>query len=149
MVHIIFLLNTSHLMDHHKICFIIFWAQKLEIWFLQDCKKSGFWIKERRETMCHWQQVSHVRFFFLPTQATFTGDFSTTARSPAKPRAPTWSPDTCEPIDPLFHTAEPPEGACRRPWHLGGGAQRYAGALRPVERDLGFPTAPVKYGEAF
>ena len=28
-------------------------------------------------------------------------------------------------------------------------SQRYAGAFRPVERDLGFPTAPVNYGEAF
>ena len=45
--------------------------------------------------------------------------------------------------------AEPPEGARRQPWRLGGGARRYAGALRPVERDLGFPTAPVNYGEAF
>ena len=45
--------------------------------------------------------------------------------------------------------AEPLEGACRRPWRLGRGAQRYAGVLRPVERALGFPTASVNYGEAF
>jgi hypothetical protein len=57
-------------------------------------------------------------------------------------------PDTCEPVDPLFPTAEPPEGACRRPWRLGGGARRYAGALGPVERDLRPSTAPVDYGEA-
>jgi len=30
-----------------------------------------------------------VRFFFLTAEATFAGDFSTTARSPTKPRAPT------------------------------------------------------------
>ena len=57
-------------------------------------------------------------------------------------------PDPCEPSDPLFPTAEPPEMACCRPCRLGGGARRFAGALRPVERDLGFPTAPVHYGEA-
>jgi len=45
--------------------------------------------------------------------------------------------------------AEPPEGAHRRPWRLGGDARRYAGALRPVEHDLEFPTAPVNYDEAF
>ena len=28
--------------------------------------------------------------------------------------------------------------ARRRSWRLGGGARLYAGALRPVERDLGF-----------
>ena len=33
--------------------------------------------------------------------------------------------------------------ARRRSWRLGGGARRYAGALKPVERDQGFPTAPV------
>jgi len=49
---------------------------------------------------------------------------------------------------PLFPMAEPPEMARRRSWRLGGGARRYAGALRPVERDLGFPTAPADYGEA-
>ena len=38
--------------------------------------------------------------------------------------------------------------ACRRPWRLGGGARHYAGALRLVERDLGFPIAPADYGEA-
>ena len=59
------------------------------------------------------------------------------------------TPDHCEPIDPLFPTAEPPEEACRRPWQLVGGARRYAGALRPVARDLGFPTAPANYSEAF
>jgi len=51
-------------------------------------------------------------------------------------------------LTPFSPTAEPPEMACRQPWRLGGGARRYAGALRPVERDLGFPTAPVNYGEA-
>ena len=140
MVHVIFLLKTSHPMDHHKICFTNFGAHKLEIWFLQECKKSWFWIKERREPLSHWQRDPHVRFFFLWTKATFTGDFSTTVRSPAKPRAPTWSPDTCEPVYPLFPTAEPLEGARRRPWRLGGDA-RWG--------DLGFPTAPVNYGEAF
>jgi len=143
MVHFIFLFKTSHLKDHHKICFTIFGSQELEIWFLKDCKKSGFWIKERRETMCHWQRDPHVRFVFLMTETTFTGDFSATARSPAKPRAPTWSPDTCEPVDPFFPAVEPPERACRRPWRLGGDARRYTGALRPAEHDLGFPTASV------
>ena len=38
--------------------------------------------------------------------------------------------------------------AHRRSWWLGVGARRYAGALKPVERDLGFPTALVDYGEA-
>ena len=51
-------------------------------------------------------------------------------------------------LTPFFPMAEPPEGACRRSWRPGGGARRYAGALRPVERDLGFPTAPADYGEA-
>ena len=96
MVHITFLLKTSHHMDHHKI-----WAQKLKIWFLQDCKKSGFQIKERREPLSHWQRDPHVRLFFLTTETAFTGDFSATARSPAKPRVPMWSPDPCEPSDPL------------------------------------------------
>jgi len=149
MVHVIFLLKTSHPMDHHKTCFTNLGAQKQKIWFLQVCKKSGFWIKERREPLSHWQRDPHVRLFFLTTETMFTDDFSTTARSPAKPRAPTWSPDPCEPVDPLFPTAEPPEGACRRSWRLGGGPRRYAGALRPVERDLGFPKAPGNYGEAF
>jgi len=99
--------------------------------------------------MCHWQRVPHVRVVFLTAEATLTGDFSMTVRSPAKPRASTWSPDPCEPIDPIFPAAEPPEMACRQPWRLGGGARRYAGALRPVERNLGFPTAPVNYGKAF
>ena len=149
MVYIIFVLKTSHPMDYHKICFTNFDAQKLKIWFLQDCKKSGFWIKGRREPLSHWQRDPHVRPFFLTTETTFTGDFSATARSSAKPRAPTWSPDSCELVDPLFPTVEPPEGAWRRSWRLGGGARRYDGALRPVERDLEFPTAPVNYGEAF
>ena len=45
-------------------------------------------------------------------------------------------------------TAEPPEGAHRRRWPLGGGARRYARDLRPVERDLRPSTAPADYGEA-
>ena len=38
-------------------------------------------------------------------------------------------PDSNDSIDPLFLTAEPPEGARHRSWRLGGGARRYAGAL--------------------
>jgi len=149
MAHFIFLLKTIHLKECHKICFIIFGSQKQEIWFLQDCTKFGIWIKRRRKTVSRWQRDPHVRFFFPPTETKFAVDFSATARSPTKPRTPTWSQDTSEPIDPLFPTAEPPEGACRRPWWLGGGARRYAGVLRLIENALGFPTAPVNYGEAF
>ena len=148
MVYFIFLLKTSHLREHHKIVFTIFGSQKQEIWFLQESQKSGFWIKEKEGKRWHWQWTPAVRFFFPTAEATFAGDFSATARSPAKPRAPTWSPDLCDSIDPLFPTAEPPEGARRRSWRLGGSARRYAGAFRPVERDLGFPTAPADYGEA-
>ena len=84
----------------------------------------------------------------LTAEATLAGDFSATARSPAKPRTPTLSPDSNDSIDPLFPTAEPPEGAHRRRWRLGGGARCYAGVLRPVERDLRPSTAPANYGEA-
>ena len=79
MVHVIFLLKTSHPMDYHKTGDMIF-ARLQEIWIFN---------KERRETMCHSQRGPHVRFVFLSTEATFTGDFSATARSPAQPRAPT------------------------------------------------------------
>jgi len=147
MVHFIFLQNKSHLKESHKTSFTIFGSQKQEIWFLQESQKSGIWIKGRRENKCHWQRTPRVRFFFLTAEATLAGDFSATARSPAKPRA-SWPPDPNDSIDHLLPTAEPPEMACRRPWPLGGGARRYAGALKPVERDLGFPTAPVDYGEA-
>jgi len=53
MVHIIFLLQTSHPMDQHKICFTgdMIFAKLQEIWSLN---------KERRETMCHWQRVPRV-----------------------------------------------------------------------------------------
>ena len=47
MIHFIFLLNTSHLKKQHKICFTIFGSLELEIWFLQESQKSGFWIKEK------------------------------------------------------------------------------------------------------
>ena len=146
MVHFIFLLKTSHLKKYHKICFTI--LRNKEIWFLQKSQKSRFWIKEKEGRRWHWQWTPSVRFFSLTAAATLAGDFSATARSPAKPRAPTWSPDSSDLIDPTFPTAEPPEGAHRRRWRLGGGARRYAGALRPVERNLRPSTAPADYGEA-
>jgi len=148
MVHFIFLLKNSHLKKYHKIGFTIFGSPELEIWFLQESQKSRFWIKEKEGRGWHWQWTPAVRFFSLTAKATLAGDFSATARSPAKPTAPTWSPDPGDSIDPLFPMAEPPEGARRRWWRLGGGARRYAGVLRPVERDLGFPTAPGDYGGA-
>ena len=148
MVHFIFLLKTSHLKEYHKIGFTIFGSQKQEIWFLQESQKLGFWIKEKEGKRRHWQWTLAVRFFFLTAVATFAGDFSATARSPAKPRASSWSPNPSDSIDPLFSTAEPPEGAHRRRWRLGGGARCYVGALRPVERDLRPSTAPANYGEA-
>ena len=148
MVHFIFLLKTIHLKEYHKNCFTICGSQKQEIWFLQESQKSGFWKKEKQGKRRHWQWTPSVGSFFLAAEATFAGDFSATARSPAKPRAPTWSPNPSDSIDPLFPTAEPPEGAHRRRWRLGGGARRYAGALRPVERNLRPSTAPANYGEA-
>jgi len=148
MVHFIFLLKTSHLKKYHKIGFTIFGSQKQEIWFLQESQKSGFWIKEKEGKRWHWQWTPPVRVVFLTAEATFASDFSVTARSPAKPRAPTWSPDSSDSIDPLFPTTEPPEVARRRRWRLGEGARRYAGALRPVERDLRPSTAPANYSGA-
>ena len=138
MVHFIFLLKTSHLKEYHKIDFTNFGSPKQEIWFLQKAKNQDL-NKKRREGRWHWQRALHVRVIFPTAEATLAGDFSVTARSPAKPRAPLRSPDSSDSIDPLFPTAEPPERARRRSWRLDGGARRYAGALRPVERDLGFP----------
>ena len=102
MIHFIFLSNTSHLKKYHKICFTIFGSQKQEIWFLQENQKSRFWIKEKEGKRWHWQWTPTVRSFFLAAEATFAGDFSATARSPAKPRASAWSPKPNDSIDPLF-----------------------------------------------
>ena len=76
--------------------------------------------------MCHWQRVPRVRVVFLATETTFTGDFSATARSPAKPRAPTWSLDPCEPIDPPF----PHGGATGKGLPSTMAARRRCSALR-------------------
>ena len=148
MVHFIFFLKTSHLMEQHKIGFIIFGSQKQEIWFLQESPKIKILNKRKGGKEVTLQWTPSVRSLFLTAEATFTGDFSATVRSPAKPRASAWSPNPNDSIDPLFPTAEPPEWACRRRWRLGGGARRYARALRPVERNLRPSTAPADYGEA-
>jgi hypothetical protein len=47
MVHFIFLLKTSHLMEQHKIGFTNFGSPELEIWFLQKQLKRYF--KQRRK----------------------------------------------------------------------------------------------------
>jgi len=43
--------------------------------FLQDCKESGIWIKERREPLSHWQRDPHVSD---RTKSTLTGECSPT-----------------------------------------------------------------------
>jgi len=46
MVHVIFLLKTSHTLDYHKNCFTNFGAQKLEILIFARLQEIWIWIKE-------------------------------------------------------------------------------------------------------
>ena len=148
MVHFIFLLKTSHLKEYHKIGFTIFGSQKQEIWFLQKAKNQDFEIKKRRERG-DTDSGPHLSGPSSSRPRRLSPAISPRRRG-LRPnqRAPTWSPNPSDSIDPLFPTAEPPEGAHRRRWRLGGGARRYAGALRPVERNLRPSTAPADYDEA-
>jgi len=148
MVQFIFLLKTSHLMEHHKISFTIFGSQKQKIWFLQESQKPGF------------NKRKGGKLSVTNSGSRMSGSSSSRPRRLSPAISPQrWGlrathghqrdPQTlANRLTPFFPAAEPPEMACRRPWRLGGGARRYAGALRPVERDLGFPTAPADYGEA-
>ena len=134
MVHFIFLIKTSHFKESHKIGFTkLIFAKKPKTWI---------WIKENEGNdatltagpacqgrLPHGRGDSHQRFLRDDEVSGQTKGTNLTLR----PLRTDW---------PLFPAAEPPEIACRRPWRLGEGARRYAIALRPVERDLGFPIAP-------
>ena len=146
---IFFLLKTSHLIKYHNVCFTIFGAQKQKIWFLQDCTESGIWIKEEGNSGSLTGGPTCLVRLLPPDRDEVHQRFLRNGVVSGQTKGTNVIQNPSEPIDPLFLTVEPPEGACRRLWWLDGGARRYAGVLRSVERALKFPTTPMNYGKAF